>query len=269
AVRGGGGNFGVVTSFEYQLYPVGPVLVALLIFPLDEAKEVLQFYHQFASAIPDEINTAAGLASLPDGTPVVAVIACYNGPISEGEKAIEPLKSVGHPMVSEIGPMPYVQVQHLLDDFTPEGEQYYEKSHMMSDVSDAAIDALVDSYARTSSPGNLLVFQQLGNAANRVSPDATAFGHRDARYNLILIACWNDPGESEIHFKWVRDLWDDLLPHATGGTYVNNVGTVADDGTELIRSAYGGNYLRLAEVKRQYDPNNFFRHTQNIQPATS
>jgi FAD/FMN-containing dehydrogenase len=266
AVRGGGGNFGVVTSFEYQLHPVGPLPVGVVIFPLDRAREVLQFYNEFASSIPDELNTASGLATLEDGTPAVAIVACYNGPLEEGEKVLESLRQIGQPIMAQFDSMPYVQVQHLLDPFVPEGHQYYEKGHFITDIRDGAIDALIESYRTTSSPGNLLVFQQQGNAANRVSQDATAYSHRDARYNLILIARWSDPGESEIHFKWTRDLWEKLVPYSTGGVYVNNVGSEADDGATMIRSAYGANYPRLAAIKQKYDPNNLFRHNQNIRP---
>ncbi|HZA22261.1 MAG TPA: FAD-binding oxidoreductase, partial [Dehalococcoidia bacterium] len=146
AVRGGGGNFGVVTSFEYQLHAVGPLLVGLVIFPLDQAREVLRFYHEFASSAPDELNTASGLATLEDGTPAVAIVACYNGSLDEGEKVLEPLRKMGQPIIAQFGPMPYVQVQHLLDAFAPEGHQYYNKAHFITDISDGAIDALVESY---------------------------------------------------------------------------------------------------------------------------
>jgi len=267
AVRGGGGNFGVVTSFEYQLHPVGPLLVGQFIFPLAKTKEVLHFYHEFASTAPDELNTASALATLQDGTPAVAIVACYNGSLESGEKVLKPLREFGQPLVAQFGPMPYVQLQHLADPFVPEGHQYYEKSHFLTDISDAAIDALMESYARTSSPGNLLFFQQQGNAANRVPRDTTAYSHRDAKYNLILIACWTDPGESEVHIKWTRDLWEALVPYSTGGVYVNNVGSEADDGATMVRSAYGANYPRLAVLKKKYDPANLFRHNQNIKPA--
>lgn len=267
AIRGGGGNFGVVTSFEYQLHPVGQILVGLLIYPIDAAKKVLQFYNKFASNTPDELNTAAGLATLEDGTPVVALVACYNGPQEDGENCIKPLQELGQPIVNQVGPMAYQDVQHLLDAFTPDGKQYYEKAHFITDIPDGAIDALVDAYHNTSSPGNLLVFQQQGNAANRVPQDAMAYSHRDARYNLLLIACWSDPGESEIHVKWTRDLWEALVPYSTGGVYVNNVGREVEEGADMMRSAFGANYLRLVELKNKYDPENLFRHNQNIKPT--
>jgi FAD/FMN-containing dehydrogenase len=266
AVRGGGGNFGVVTSFEYQLHPVGPLLVGLVVFPLDKAKEVLRFYHEFASAAPDELNTASALVTLQDGTPAVGVIACYNGSLEEGKKVIKPLQAFGQPLLAQFDPMPYVQVQHLLDPFAPEEHQYYAKAHFVTDISDGAIDALIEAYRQTSSPGNLLVFQQQGNTVSRVPRDATAYAHRDARYNLVLIACWTDPGESEIHVRWTRDLWEGLVPYSTGGVYVNDIGSEADDGAAMIRSAYGANYPRLVEMKSKYDPANLFRHNQNIRP---
>ena len=266
AVRGGGGNFGVVTSFEYQLHPVGPLLVGMVIFPLDKAKEVLRFYHEFASVAPDELNTASALVTLPDGTPAVGVTACYNGPLEEGKKVIKPLQEFGQPLLAQFDPMPYVQVQHLLDPFAPEEHQYYAKAHFVTDISDGAIDTLIEAYRKTSSPGNLLVFQQQGNAVSRVPRDATAYAHRDARYNLVLIACWTDPGESEIHVRWTRDLWEGLVPYSTGGVYVNDIGSEADDGAAMIRSAYGANYPRLVEMKSKYDPANLFRHNQNIRP---
>ena len=267
AVRGGGGNFGVVTSFEYQLHPVGELLVGLLIFPIDNAKRVLEFYNQFASNIPDELNTAAGLATLEDGTPVVALVGCYNGPIEDGEKCIKSFQELGEPIVNHVGPMPYQDVQHLFDVFTPDGKQYYEKAHFITEIPDGVIDTLIDAYKNTSSPGNILILQQQGNAANRVPQDAMAYSHRDARYNLLLIASWSDPGESEIHVKWTRDLWEALVPYSTGGTYINNVGREVDEGPDMMRSVFGANYPKLVELKNKYDPENFFRHNQNIKPT--
>lgn len=257
----------MVTSFEYQLHQVGQLLVGLLIYPLDIAEKVLDFYHEFAGRTPDELNTAAGLATLEDGTPVVAVIACYNGHREDGEKLINPLREWGQTIVEQIGPMSYLEVQHLLDAFTPDGEQYYEKAHFFTDMNDSSIDALVSAYRQTSSPGNLVIFQQQGNAANRVPGDAMAYSHRDAKYNLILIARWSDPGESEIHVKWTRDLWEALVPYSTGGVYVNNVGREVDEGPDMMRAAFGANYPRLVELKNEYDPKNLFRHNQNIKPT--
>lgn len=267
AVRGGGGNFGVVTSFEYQLHQVGTLLAGMIVYPLDQAKDVLKFYREFTSSMPDEVNTGAGLLNLPDGTPTVAVIACYNGPLDEGEKALRPLREFGSPIVDQIGPMSYQELQHLIDGATPDDHQYYEKSHYLIDIGDEAIDIVIDYFKKAPSPLTLPFFQQLGNAANRVPVADTAFGHRDARYNLILISIWEDPGESEIHVKWTRDLWTALQPYSTGGVYINNIGWDGDGDGDLAVAAFGPNYRRLSDVKNTYDPTNLFRHNQNIKPT--
>lgn len=267
AVRGGGGNFGVVTSFEYQLYPVGDLLAGLIFYPYTQAKDLLRFYHEYASSIPDEVNTASALLNLPDGTPAVAIAVCYNGPLSAGEKAIRPLRALGTPLDDQIVPMPYVAVQHMVDNATPEGNQYYEKTHLMRDIPLGAIEVLLEHFHTAPSPLSLPLFQQLGNAANRVAPGATAFGHRDARYNLVLIADWTDPRATEVNVTWTRELWEALRPYATGGVYVNNIGREADGDGALIRAAYGANYERLAALKHTYDPANLFRHNQNIKPV--
>jgi FAD/FMN-containing dehydrogenase len=266
AVRGGGGNFGVVTSFVYQLHRVETLLAGMILYPLDQAKAVLKFYHEFTGSMPDEVNTGAAFLNLPDGTPTVAVVACYNGPIEEGEKALRPLREFGSPIADHIGPMSYQEVQHLVDAATPDDHQYYEKSHYFKDLPDEAVDILIDHFKKAPSSMTLPFFQQLGNAANRVPVADTAFGHRDARYNLILISIWEDPGESEIHVKWTRDLWTALEPYSTGGVYINNIGWDGDGDGDLALAAFGPNYRRLSEVKNTYDPTNLFRHNQNIKP---
>jgi FAD/FMN-containing dehydrogenase len=268
AVRGGGGNFGVVTSFEYQLHPVGPLLTALAMYPLEQTRAVLRSYHEFASAAPDELTTAAALLTLPDGgPPVVGIAGCYNGDLRQGEAVFKPLRQFGQPLDVQIAPMPYVQVQHWLDPFFPEGFHYFETGHFMTQIADVAADVLRESYERTSSPGNVFVFQQQGNAANRVPAEATAFAHRGARYFLVIAARWADPADSATHADWARATRQALAPYATGGIYVNAIGREVDDGAEIVRSAYGSTYERLVEVKRTYDPTNVFRHNQNIQPV--
>jgi FAD/FMN-containing dehydrogenase len=267
AVRGGGGNFGVVTSFEYQLYPVDDLLAGLILYPLAQAKDVLRFYHEYASSAPDALNTACGLLNLPDGTPAVAIGVCYNGALTEGEKAMRPFGALGTPLDDHIAPMPYLAVQHLLDNATPEGNQYYEKGHFMQDIPAGAIEVMIEYFRKAPSPLSVPVFQQLGNAANRVAPDATAFGHRDARYNLILLTDWTAPRDTEVNVTWTRELWEALRPYATGGVYVNNIGQEADGDGALFRAAYGVNYQRLAAIKCTYDAANLFRHNQNIKPA--
>jgi len=267
AIRGGGGNFGVVTSFEYQLHPVGPLQTALAMYPLEQAQEVFRFYDEFAHSLPDEVNTVAGLATLPTG-PVVAIAAAFNGPLDVGERALAPIRDFGTPLMVNVQPMPYLEVQHWLDPFLPDGHHYFETGHFMRDIPSGAAGAFVDAYSRASSPGNVVMLLQLGNAANRVSTDATAFAHRDAQYALIIISRWSDPAESQHHHAWARDLRTATAPFATGGVYVNALGTAADSGSELVRSAYGTNHQRLAKLKRIYDPGNLFRHNQNIRPIS-
>jgi FAD/FMN-containing dehydrogenase len=266
AIRGGGGNFGVVTSFEYELHEVGPLLTSLNIHPLSEAVGALRFFDDWAHTVPDEVTAAAALGHLPGGGPaVVALAAVYNGDLKKGEEVLRPLSQFGSPIMSQVETQPYVQVQHWLDAFTPEG-QWYETGHFLRDIPEAAAEAMMEGNAKASSPGNLQIIQSLGNAANRVPRDATAFAHRDARYGLVIAARWDDPAESEVHFAWARDLRTAVAPYATGGIYVNAVGKVDEYGADVVRSAYGSNHARLATLKTKYDPGNLFRHNQNIEP---
>ena len=264
AVRGGAGNFGVVTSFEFKLYPVGPVLGGLVFHPFERAKDALKFYRDFSSATHDELTTYAALLTSPEGAKMFAIGVCYDGPIEEGERFIEPVRKFGPPVSDQIRPMAYTELQSMLDPIVPPRNQYYQKAHFLRDISDETIDILIDHFSRVPSPLSIPFFQQTGGAMQRGN---TAYGHRDALYNLILIAQWLDPGESEIHVKWTRDLWEALQPFATGGVYVNDVGSEADDGADMVRAAYGANYQRLVEVKNKYDPANLFRHNQNIKPT--
>jgi FAD/FMN-containing dehydrogenase len=263
-IRGGGGNFGVVTSFEFQLYPVGPVLAGLVFYPFEKARKVMQFYRDFSGNIPDELTTQSVFLTSPEGDKMVALVVCYNGPVAEGERVIKPLRQFGPPLADHIGLMPYTAVQSMLDQGAPPGNQYYVKAHFMREISDDVIDILIENYSRVSSPLSFALFQQTSGAMQRGN---TAYGHRDALYNAIQVAQWLDPGESEIHVKWTRELWEALQPYATGGVYVNDIGGEADGDGDLIPGAYGPSYRRLVEVKNKYDPTNFFRHNQNIKPT--
>src|SRR6266446_4435858 len=263
-VRGGGGNFGVVTSFEYRLHPVGPVLAGPVFYPFAKAKEVLQFYRNFASATHEQLTTYALPMTAPDGTKVIAIAVCYSGPLEEGERLIAPLRQFGPPLEDQIRPRAYTEFQSMFDAGFPPRNQYYEKAHFMQEISDDAIDIVVEHFASVPSPLSLLFFQQSGGAMRRGD---TAYAHRDVLCNLILVAQWLDPGESERHVRWTRELWQALRPYGTGGVYVNNIVREEDDGADQVRAAYGANYQRLAELKKKYDPENLFRHNQNIKPA--
>jgi FAD/FMN-containing dehydrogenase len=266
AIRGGGGNFGVVTSFEYQLHPVGPmVLAGLAFYPFDKAKEFLKFYGDFSSDIPDQLNTMAGFGTSPDGHKVGVIAVCYHGSIQEGEKALRPVRKFGPPLADHIQPMPYTTAQKMLAALAQAGRHYYIKAHFMREISGGAIDTMVDHFNNVTSPFSAMLFQQLGNATNRMSRDATAFGHRDGLYSWECISAWEDPGESEIHVRWLREFSEAMLPF-TNGSYVNHVGTEAEEGENVIRDAYGANVERLATLKKKYDPANLFSHNQNIRP---
>ena len=264
AIRGGGGNFGVVPSFEYRLYPVGPVLAGLVFHPFARAKAALQFYRDFSSATHEQLTTYAVPMTAPDGAKVVAIGVCYDGPMAEGERLIAPVRRFGPPLEDQIRPMAYTELQSMFDPAFPPGRQYYVKAHFLREISDEAVDILVDHFGRVPSPMSLPFFQQTGGAMQR---GHTAYGHRDALYNLVLLAEWLDPRESDTHIRWIRELWQALRPYATGGVYVNDLGQEADDGADQIRAAYGANYQRLAELKQKYDPTNLFGHNQNIKPV--
>lgn len=267
AVRGGGGNFGVVTSFEYRLHPVGPtVLGGLVTHPFSRAKEALQFYSEFSRGVPDELVTASGLLTAPDGHPAVAMAVCYNGPLEAGEEALRPLREYGPPLEDHIQPMPYTQVQRMFDETWGIGRQYYVKAPWLKTISGDAIDLLVEHFAEVTSPQSVAVFFQKNGAMSRGPQDQTAFGHRDARYLLVIASIWPDPGNAERHMSWARRLSDALAPHTTGGDYVNDLGSEAEEGMERIKAGYGANYGRLTAVKNRYDPSNFFRHNSNIKP---
>jgi FAD binding domain-containing protein/berberine-like enzyme len=264
-LRGGSGNFGIVTSFEYQLHQVGSVLAGMLVHPFENAKEVLRFYSEFSSTIPDELNTVGALLTSPDGVPVVAIAVCYNGAVDKGAEVLRPLREFGPPLADQIGPMPYETLQTMLDPAFPRGRQYYWKAHLIKHISDAAVDTVVEYFATVPSPFTVLGFQQLGNAANRVDPDETAFSHRDALYDVLMLSGWESPSEAERNIRWTRELYDGMQPSLDAGIYVNALG---EDSEQRIRAAYRPKtYERLAALKRKYDPANLFRLNPNIKPA--
>ena len=267
-IRGGGGNFGIVTSFEYQLHPVGPtVLAGMVTHPFDQAKEVLRFYRDFSSTIPDELTASAGLLTSPEGHRRVALVVCYNGPLMEGERVIEPLRKFGPPLEDHIGAMPYRQLQTMFDAMVAPGQQYYEKAPFMKDISDEAIDILVANFANVTSPLSFVLFEQMGGATSRRAKDANAFRHREAQYQLVIMSAWRDAGGSERHIRWVRETAEAMEPFIMGGGYINVLGREAEEGVDRIRAAFGEHYARLVALKNTYDPTNLLRHNQNIRPT--
>lgn len=264
-LRGGGGNFGVVSSIEYRLHDVGPLLAGPVFHALDHAKEALRFFVEFSAAAPDELSTVAALVTLPDGVPVVALAVCYCGSVEDGERAIKPLRSFGSPIADAIQPMPYVAVQSMLDGFFPTGRQHYWKSNLTRRVSDEAIDVVVEFMTRKPSPFTIAALQQLHGAAGRVPTEETAFAHRGDRFDCGILSQWASPTEADRNTSWTREFHTALEPHVDAAVYVNNLGEEPD---RVVRAAFGANYIRLAELKRTFDPTNFFRSNQNIRPQS-
>jgi FAD/FMN-containing dehydrogenase len=263
-LRGGSGNFGIVTSFAYQLHPVGPLLGGMLLYPFAHAKEVLRFYRDYTSAAPDELTAAAGFLTGPDGTRMAGIIVSYCGALEEGEKVLHPLRSFGAPLANQIQPMTYADVQRLLYVFKA-GIQTYVKADFLQSLSEDAIETIV-AYAETmSSPLSAIALLPINGAASRVAPNATAFAHRTPHYHLFIISQWLDPAEAGTHIHWTRAFWQATHRFAGVGVYVNELDQ--DDGEERYRAAYGANYDRLVALKKTYDPTNFFRLNPNIKPA--
>ena len=265
ALRGGGGNFGAVTSLEYRLHPVTESLSGLVIYPLDQARDVLRFYRGFCATLPDEAEAFAGLLT-HDGAPVVAMVLGYNGPVEAGERVLAPARQFGKPIADVVGPMPYNVRQTLLDDPNAKhGLHRYWRSAFTEQLSDALIDELVKGAATFSSPLSLLGLFYVHGAATRVPATATAFAARRPQWDFDIIGQWTDPAESSGHIAWVRALWDRVEPELLGTVYINHM--MADDRPEKLRASYGENYARLRELKGVYDPMNLFRVNANISPA--
>jgi FAD/FMN-containing dehydrogenase len=276
AIRGGGGNFGIVTSFVYRLHPVGPTVLAGPVFhALEDAPEVLRFYREFIAAAPDELTTIFDLSVAPPvpflpervhGKPILMMGACYAGSPDEGAEVVSPLKQFGRPIVDLLEPKPYTGLQSMFDPLVPHGWHRYWKSVELPPLTDDAIDTLVEKASAFTSPKSYCIVFQLGGALARVGEDATAFSQRGAAHNVNINAVWTeDDTDAERHIAWAQDFFDAMQPHAGGRVYLNFLG---EEGGNRVRQAYGArNYERLVELKRVFDPSNFFRLNQNIQLA--
>ncbi len=263
-LRGGGGNFGVVTALEYRIHPVGPVLGGERIYPLEQAKEVLRFYRDWSLEAPDEVRADVALLSGPEG-PALDVMVCYCGPIDEGERVLQPLRSFGSPLVDTIAAVPYETIQNLLTHIFQPGRLHYWKASFIETFSDEAIEALVEFFA-SDVPGFFaaIAIEHLGGAISRVGRRDTAFWHRDAQHSLLVLRMWEDQAESEKNIDWARRCYAAVEPFLRAGTYVNYLGS---EGDARIMAAYGDNYERLQAIKSKYDPANVFRSNQNVKPA--
>ena len=263
ALRGGGGNFGVVTSFEFQAHPVHTVLGGLLLYPRDAAVPVLRNFRDFIQNAPDELTAYAVLLHGPDGAPLVATVPCYCGDLAEGERVLKPLRAFGTPLLDAIQPMPFPAMQSLFGPSFPDGNQNYWKSTMQRELTDGAIDAIVEHGNRMASPLSAVVLEYYGGAAGRVPSDATAFPHRELPWDILFIAQWTDPAETA-HRAWARQ-GEELLKPYSANAHLLSALDVED--ADVINSAFGPNLTRLAAVKSKYDPANFFRVNQNIKPV--
>jgi FAD/FMN-containing dehydrogenase len=267
-LRGGGGNFGIVTSFEFQLHPVGPLVIGgMVVHHLDNAREMLRFYRDFACTLPDEAGlSAASLLTLPDGTPAAAMILAYNGALDEGERVLEPARKFGTPLVDLIQPMPYTVRQTLLDEaFAAHGVQRYWKSGDSPQLPDEIIDLALEGAHNFPTPMSAIAIFRMQGAYARVPVEATAFSLREPLWDLNVVAQWLGDEDAARNIRWGRDLWAQIEPLTGGRVYVNHF--AGDDKPERVRATYGANYARLLAVKRAYDPDNLFRLNPNIDPA--
>ena len=263
ALRGGGGNFGVVTSFEFRVHPVSTVLGGLIMYPRERAVEVLRFYRGFTQSAPEELTAYAALLHTPDGVPAVAVIACYCGDLAAGEQVLRPLRNFSSPIADTIQPMPFPQMQTLLDAAFPDGNYNYWKSTFLREFGDDAIAVLVEHANRATSPLSGVVIEYYGGAASRVGVSETAFAQRQAQYSIAFLAQWTNPAESQLHIEWARALADSIRPFSSGAYYLNYLD---EEGEDTIKAAFGLNHARLTTIKKKYDPTNFFCLNQNIKP---
>jgi hypothetical protein len=273
-LRGGSGNFGIVTSFEYEVHPVGPtVLAGMLLYPLDAAADVLAYFRDYVAKAPDEVGILGTLRLAPPlpivpselhGKPVVAIIVCYAGAIEDGQKEFDQLRRFRAPALDAIAPKPYLAHQALFDAAMPHGRGYYWKSCALPPLTDEMIDVLIRQTEKITSRFSTMPLFTLGGAVARVPEDATAFPNRKAQHNLNILGAWemNDP-DPERHIAWVRQTWEAMQPFSTGA-YVN---FMSDEPADRLGAVYGpGKYERLVALKRRYDPQNVFRHNQNIAP---
>ncbi len=273
AIRGGGGNFGVVTEFEFTLHPVGPeILAGLIVFPFSQAKQVLTQYRKFAESAPEELNVWAVLRKAPPlpflpvevhGKEVVVLPVFYVGDIAEGEKLIEALRQFGDACGEHIGAQPYVEWQQAFDPLLTRGARNYWKSHNFTELQDGVLDAIVEFAGKLPSPHCEIFIGCIAGAYNRVPADATAYYHRDAKFVLNVHGRWEDAAQDQMGIAWAREFFQASAPYASAGAYVN---FMTEEEGDRVTAAYGSNYDRLVQIKQRYDPENIFHFNQNIKP---
>jgi FAD/FMN-containing dehydrogenase len=272
ALRGGGGNFGVVTSFEFRLHPVKDIYGGPMFFELDRARDVLAAYRDYIARAPEQLGAfpafqiAPPLPFIPEkrhGETFIAVVACWAGPLNEGERALKPFHDVAPVVAEHVGPMPYPALNSAFDALYPPGLQHYWKANFVKQLTDDAISAHLQHGPKVPAVNSTMHIYPINGACHRVAPDATAFAYRDANFATVIAGMWPDAGQNKANIKWVRDYYDATAPHSEAGGYIN---FMAEDDQSRIKANYGPNYDKLVGIKRRYDPDNTFRINQNIRP---
>jgi FAD/FMN-containing dehydrogenase len=269
AVRGGGGNFGIAASFEYRLHTVGPTVTGGVVFwPLHAARDVLRLFRELAASASDDLMLVASVVGAPDGSGVktASIAACHCGALRDGETAVRPIKAFGTPVTGTVGPMTYCDVNAMLDAGYPKGALNYWKSHFLPDLTDAAIDTIVDAFEQCPSPMSEILLERFHGAATRVGIGDTAFPLRTAGYNCLVLSQWMSPADNEPCVAWARETYAAMQPFVGVGRYVNYLDH--DEAGDAVAAAYGPNYRRLQALKAKYDPSNFFHMNQNIRPVS-
>jgi FAD/FMN-containing dehydrogenase len=273
AIRGGGGNFGVVTSFEFRMSPVKDIYGGPMFFELDRAGDLLRFYREFIADAPEELGCfpayqiAPPLPFIPEerhGEPFIAMVTCWAGDLDAGERALQPIRDVAPRVAEGVGVMPYPALNSAFDALVPPGLQHYWKANFVTELTDDAIAAHLEHGPKLPVVNSTMHIYPINGAAQRVAPDSTAFAYRDATFATVIAGMWPDPADNDANTAWVKDYYAATAPHSEEGGYVN---FMAEDDQSRVRANYRGSYDRLAEIKRRYDPDNLFRHNQNIQPA--
>jgi FAD/FMN-containing dehydrogenase len=274
ALRGGGGNFGVVTSFEFRLHPVHTVFGGPIFYEMSQAREAMTFYREFMHTAPPELGAFFGFHRAPPlpfippervNEPMCVVVVCYPGDLAAGAEVVRPLIELGPPIGHGVGPVPYPALQSAFDVLLPPGLQHYWKAEIVDDLTDEIIDAHARFAPGVPHMSSAVHIYPIDGAVHRVGQNDTAFSYRDARYSTVIAAMYPDPADTAANRAWVRDYWSALRPHSAGGPYVNFA--MGDEGDDRVAAIYRGNYERLRAVKREYDPGNLFRQNQNIAPA--
>jgi FAD/FMN-containing dehydrogenase len=270
ALRGGGGNFGVATTFEYRLHPVTEVVAGLVAYPFDAARDVLRFLGEFTGgALSDDLMVVGALVHAPDGSgaKLAAAVVCHTGSKEEADRELEPLLGFGSPALTQVGPMPYPVANTLLDEAYPKGALNYWKSGFLRGLDGGTIDTIVEQFSSTPSPMTAIGIEHFHGAVTRVGVTETAVPHREPGHNMFITSVWNDPETTAANIAWTREAFGAIGPHLADRRWLNYLDD--DDASDAIRAAYGPNYQRLADVKGLYDPGNIFRSNHNIEPASA